>query len=72
MSILLTYNAEPVLVLFLDYSTHKVHLLTFYSRIFFYSRVLYVLIRRKFWVEKRKKGEKQPTTQPLYGVDAGI
>ena len=66
MSILLTYNAEPVLVLFLDYSTHKVHLLTFYSRVF------YVLIRRNFWVEKRKKGEKQATTQPLYGVDAGI
>ena len=29
MSILLTYYSEPVLVLFLDYSTHKVHLLRF-------------------------------------------
>ena len=41
MSILLTYNSEPVLV---DYSTHKVHLLTFYSRIL---KVFYVLISTK-------------------------
>ena len=30
MSILLTKYSEPVLVLFLDYSTHKVDLLRFY------------------------------------------
>ena len=33
MSILLTRYSEPVLVLFSDYSRHKVHLLRFYSRI---------------------------------------
>ena len=40
MSILLTQYSEPVLVLFLDYSTHEVHLLQFYSRIL---KVFYVL-----------------------------
>ena len=30
MSILLTWYSEPVLVLFLDYGTHKVHLLWFF------------------------------------------
>ena len=40
MSILLTWYSEPVLVLFLDYSTHKVHLLRFFSRIL---EVFYVL-----------------------------
>ena len=40
MSILLTEYSEPVLVLFLDYSTHEVHLLQFYSRIL---KVFYVL-----------------------------
>ena len=40
MSILMTWYSEPVLVLFLDYSTHKVYLLRFYSRIL---KVFYVL-----------------------------
>ena len=35
MSILLTRYSEPVLVLFSDYSRHKVHLLRFYN----YSRI---------------------------------
>ena len=41
MSILLAcWYSEPVLVLFLDYSKHKVHLLQLYSRIL---KVFYVL-----------------------------
>ena len=40
MSVLLTKYSDPVLVLLLDYSTHKVHLLRFYSRIL---KVFYVL-----------------------------
>ena len=34
MSILFTYYSEPMLLLFLDYSTHKVHLLRFTSVFF--------------------------------------
>ena len=42
MSILLNrWYSEPVLVLFLDYSKHKVHLLQLYSRIL--KDVFYVL-----------------------------
>ena len=40
MSILLTQYFEPVLVLFLEYSTHKVQSLRFYSRIL---KVFYVM-----------------------------
>ena len=40
MTILLTWYSEPVLVLFLDYCTHKVHFLAFYNRIL---KVFYAL-----------------------------
>ena len=40
MSILLTYYSEPVLVLFLDYRTHKVHLLGFKKYFLYWTKIL--------------------------------
>ena len=53
MLILLTWCSEPILVLFLDYRTHKANLLRFDSRFF---KVFYVFTRDDVVSQRLKFG----------------
>ena len=79
MSILLTLYSEPVLVLFLDHSTPKVHLLRFYSRILkvFYLlkenfkklfRLLYAISSFRLFINYNENSCSRNENATIYGV----